>query len=168
MGATNPGRRLPVGAEVAPEGGVHFRVWAPRRRRVEVVFESEGRQAANELRAEDEGYFSAHVRTAAAGMLYRFRLDGEERLYPDPASRSQPEGPHGPSRVVDPTEFNWTDAEWRGAQMRGQVVYEMHVGTFTREGTWAAAASQSTMRPSGTTSYSAGPQPWKCCQTFGA
>ena len=139
---SSPRRRLPVGAEVAPDGGVHFRVWAPRRRRVEVVFETEGRQAATELQEEDGGYFSAHVRGTGDGTLYRFRLDGEDYLYPDPASRFQPEGPHGPSRVVDPSKFAWTDAEWKGAQLKGQVVYEMHVGTFTREGTWAAAARE--------------------------
>src|SRR5437764_252931 len=139
---TSPGRRLPVGAEVRAEGGVHFRVWAPRRRRVEVVLETEGARAAAELQREDGGYFCAHVRAAGAGTLYRFRLDGEDRLYPDPASRFQPEGPHGPSRVVDPSKFNWTDAEWKGARLKGQVVYEMHVGTFTREGTWAAAARE--------------------------
>ncbi|MDQ3920294.1 MAG: malto-oligosyltrehalose trehalohydrolase, partial [Acidobacteriota bacterium] len=139
---SSPRRRLPVGAEVAPDGGVHFRVWAPRRRRVEVVFETEGRRAATGLHEEDGGYFSAHVHAAAAGTLYRFRLDGEDHLYPDPASRFQPEGPHGPSRVVDPSKFAWTDAEWKGAQLKGQVIYEMHVGTFTREGTWAAAARE--------------------------
>jgi maltooligosyltrehalose trehalohydrolase len=130
-----------------PEGGVHFRVWAPRRGRVEVVLESGdgragARQPSTELRAEDGGYFSAHVRAASAGTLYRFRLDGEDYLYPDPASRFQPEGPHGPSRVVDPAAFRWADAEWEGARLKGQVVYEMHVGTFTREGTWAAAARE--------------------------
>ncbi|HEX3559115.1 MAG TPA: malto-oligosyltrehalose trehalohydrolase [Pyrinomonadaceae bacterium] len=141
-GATNPRRRLHVGAEVVPEGGVHFRVWAPRRSRVEVVFESDGRQTSTELRAEDEGYFSAHVRAGVAGTLYRFRLDGEDYLYPDPASRFQPGGPHQPSRVVDPSAFRWADAEWKGAALKGQVIYELHVGTFTREGTWAAAARE--------------------------
>lgn len=139
---TELGRRLPVGAEVVPGGGVHFRVWAPRRRRVEVVIESEGKQTSTELQAEDEGYFSAHVRTAGAGTLYRFRLDGEDYLYPDPVSRFQPEGPHGPSGVVDPSAFRWADAEWKGARLKGQVVYEMHVGTFTREGTWESAARE--------------------------
>jgi maltooligosyltrehalose trehalohydrolase len=130
-------RRLPAGAEVLPGGGVHFRVWAPRRRRVEVVFE-DGHEAAA-LRAEDAGYFSAFVPHARAGADYRFRLDGEEKLYPDPASRFQPEGPHGPSRVVDPSAFRWTDAGWQGATLKGQVIYELHVGTFTPEGTWEAA-----------------------------
>ncbi|MDQ3804958.1 MAG: malto-oligosyltrehalose trehalohydrolase [Acidobacteriota bacterium] len=135
-------RRLPVGAEVSPEGGVHFRVWAPRRRRVEVVVEVGERGEAVRLRAEGGGYFSAHTPQARAGTDYRYRLDGEEGLYPDPASRFQPRGPHGPSRVIDPALFRWTDGGWRGARLRGQVIYELHVGTFTREGTWGAAARE--------------------------
>ena len=132
-------RRLPCGAEASPEGGVHFRVWAPRRRRVEVVVEDGGRAEAFELRAEEEGHFSGRVARARAGTDYRFRLDGGAGPYSDPCSRFQPRGPHGPSRVVDPSAFRWTDADWRGAALRGQVVYEMHVGTFTPEGTWEAA-----------------------------
>jgi len=134
-------RALPVGAEVLEGGGVHFRVWAPRRRRVEVVFE--GATAPLELKHEGGGYFSAHAADAREGTLYSFRLDGDDsRLYPDPASRFQPRGPHGPSRVVNPHDFRWTDKDWKGAGRRGQVVYEMHTGTFTREGTWAAAARE--------------------------
>jgi maltooligosyltrehalose trehalohydrolase len=136
-------RRLPVGAEALPDGGgVHFRVWTPRRRRVEVVFESEAAEASFELEAEDGGYFSGLASKAGDGTLYRFRLDGEDGLYPDPASRFQPSGPHGPSRVVDPTKFLWTDAEWQGAALKGQVVYELHTGAFTREGTLEAAARE--------------------------
>jgi maltooligosyltrehalose trehalohydrolase len=134
-------RRLPIGAEVLPSG-VHFRVWAPRRGRVEVVVESEGRQASTDLEAESGGYFSGLAPGAGDGTLYRFRLDGEDYLYPDPVSRFQPQGPHGPSRVVDPAKFRWTDAEWKGAQLKGQVVYETHVGAFTREGTFEAAARE--------------------------
>ena len=140
MRTTRQRRRLPVGAEVMAGGGVHFRVWAPSRARVEVVFEGGG--AAHALEPEDDGYFSALVGGAGAGTLYRFRLDGGDYLYPDPASRFQPGGPHGPSRVVDPAAFEWTDGGWRGASLRGQVVYEMHVGCFTPEGTLAAAAAQ--------------------------
>ncbi|MCA1614195.1 MAG: malto-oligosyltrehalose trehalohydrolase [Acidobacteria bacterium] len=138
-------RRLPVGAEVSPAGGATFRVWAPRRARVEVILETEGggRAGAFELRAEAGGYFSAHTGEARDGSLYRFSLDGDDSyLYPDPASRFQPAGPHGPSQLVDPSAFGWTDGGWRGASLRGQVVYEMHVGTFTPEGTWAAAARE--------------------------
>jgi maltooligosyltrehalose trehalohydrolase len=133
-------RRLPVGAEVLPGGGVHFRVWAPRRARVEVVLEDSG--AAFDLEREEGGYFSALVEEAGAGSLYRFRLDGDGWRYPDPASRFQPDGPHGASQVVDPQAFRWTDADWRGASLKGQVVYEMHVGCFTPEGTLASAAAQ--------------------------
>ena len=103
-------RRLPIGAEVLPEGGVHFRVWAPRRRQVEVVLEAgPGAPAAVRLQAEDNGYFSGRAASARAGTRYRFRLDGEAALYPDPASRYQPEGVHGSSQVVDPSAFAWTD-----------------------------------------------------------
>ncbi len=130
-------RRLKIGAEVLPSGGTSFRVWAPRRRKVEVVLENERR--ACDLEPEAEGYFSGVVEQAGDGAIYRFRLEGADRLYPDPASRFQPEGPHGPSRVVDPNKFDWTDRGWRGAGLPGQVIYEMHVGTFTRAGTWAAA-----------------------------
>ena len=130
-------RRLPVGAEVVP-GGAHFRVWAPKRRRVAVVLEG-GAEGAFPLEPEGDGYFSGLVRSASAGALYRFRLDGNADLRPDPASRFQPDGPHGPSQLIDPSAFAWTDAAWRGVPRAGQVVYEMHVGTFTKEGTWRAA-----------------------------
>ena len=134
-------RRLPIGAEVLPGGGVCFRVWAPRRRRVEVVFEGGPVLPALELAPEAGGYFSGEAPDARAGALYRFRLDGEGP-FPDPASRFQPEGPHGPSEVIDPATFRWSDAGWRGVSPAGQVLYEMHVGTFTRDGTWRSAAAR--------------------------
>jgi maltooligosyltrehalose trehalohydrolase len=131
-------RRFPVGAEVSPEGA-HFRVWAPRCKRVDVVIEG---GAAHRLQDETGGYRSAFVRGARAGDRYRFRLDEGDRLVPDPASRFQPNGPNGASQLVSPSDFQWTDAEWAGIELKGQIIYEMHVGTFTREGTWAAAASE--------------------------
>lgn len=139
-------RRLPVGAEVLPEGGVHFRVWAPKRKSVEVVIEggpgfTPGNKTSVELQREPEGYFSGVVQQAQAGTLYRFRLDGGE-AFPDPASRFQPEGPHGASQVIDPNTFKWSDDDWPGVKIEGQVVYEMHIGTFTREGTWGAAMKE--------------------------
>lgn len=141
-------RRLPLGAEVQPGGGVHFRVWAPGHDRVALVLEPKpGVGAANPanelgLDAEPGGYFSRLVPTAGSGTRYRFRLGSDSSLYPDLASRFQPDGPHGPSEVVDPSRFRWTDARWRGVSLRGQVVYEMHVGTFTAEGTYRAASHQ--------------------------
>ena len=129
-------RRLPVGAEVGP-GGVDFRVWAPVRRQLSVVLED---GASTPLKRERSGHFSGRVAGIGGGARYRFRLDGDDQLYPDPASRFQPDGPHGPSEVVDPSQFAWTDAGWKGVSLPQQVIYEMHVGTFTPEGTWAAAA----------------------------
>jgi maltooligosyltrehalose trehalohydrolase len=138
-------RRLPIGAEVQADG-VHFRVWAPRRQRVEVIFEGQQSDGVSkppvvELQPEGNGYFSGLAKAASAGMLYRYQLDGEAQ-FPDPASRFQPLGPHGPSQVVDPAPIAWTDQEWRGVPARGQVLYEMHIGTFTQEGTWQAAARE--------------------------
>jgi maltooligosyltrehalose trehalohydrolase len=130
-------RRLPVGAEPQPQGTTHFRVWAPSRRHVEVIREDASGRGCFDLKPESHGYFSGEA-PMSVGSLYRFRLDGGPDLYPDPASRFQPDGPHGPSQVIDPS-FRWTDGHWRGVGLAGQVIYEMHVGTFTREGTWAAA-----------------------------
>jgi maltooligosyltrehalose trehalohydrolase len=132
-------RRLPIGAEVVPGAGTSFRLWAPVRKSAEVVFE-DGRSFA--LAAEPGGYFAGFAEGVGDGARYRLRLDGGEVLLPDPASRFQPEGPHGPSQVVDPAAFRWTDRDWRGVPQTGQVLYEMHVGTFTPEGTWAAAAER--------------------------
>ena len=95
------------------------------------------------LAPEAGGYFAGVVRELRAGDRYRFRLDDDPKIYPDPASRFQPDGPHGPSEVVDPRAFR-LDATATGAASaaRGQVIYELHVGTFTREGTYAAAARE--------------------------
>src|SRR5919202_354346 len=117
-------RRLPVGAEVMPGGGVHFRVWAPKRRDVAAVIDGRGGDAP--LQAEGNGYFSGLVSDASAGTLYRFRLDGGDYLYPDPVSRFQPQGVHGPSQVVDHRTYRWDDDGWAGVGAEGQVLYEMH------------------------------------------
>jgi maltooligosyltrehalose trehalohydrolase len=136
-------RHLPVGAEVTPEGA-HFRVWAPRCKKVEVIFEGPSGDwpVTCALSPEEGGYFSGLAEGAGAGALYRFRLDDGDSLYPDPVSRFQPEGPHGPSQVIDPLAYSWRDAGWGGVRSEGQVVYEMHIGTFTLEGTWEAAARE--------------------------
>ncbi|HEX4143610.1 MAG TPA: malto-oligosyltrehalose trehalohydrolase [Pirellulales bacterium] len=135
--------RLPIGAEVQPEGGVHFRVWAPRRKKVTVLFPADAAGTASlptvELAAEADGYFAGFSPRARAGSRYGLRLDEEPPLLPDPASRSQPDGPHGLSEVIDPVAFVWQDRDWPGVDLQGQVIYELHIGTFTREGTFAAA-----------------------------
>ena len=93
------------------------------------------------LKSEGNGYFSGLLTGIGAGALYRIELDQQE-AFPDPASRFQPEGPHGPSQVIDPHQFGWTDSAWPGHALQGLVIYELHIGTFTPEGTWAAAARE--------------------------
>ena len=135
-------RKFPIGAEPG-EAGTHFRVWAPAARRLEVVERSANSAPGGKshlLSRSDDGYFSGLISTLHAGDLYSLRLDGQAALLPDPASRSQPSGPHGPSRIVDPARFAWSDSAFRGTRERGQVLYEMHIGTFTKEGTYRAAA----------------------------
>ena len=131
-------RRLPIGAEPVDSRNTAVRVWAPRRSRVEVVMES---GAGTVLTREEAGYFSGVI-AASAGDRYRFKLDEDQRLYPDPASRFQPDGPHAASAIVDPSAFGWTDHGWKGVPPHRRVIYEMHIGTFTRAGTWAAAAGE--------------------------
>jgi maltooligosyltrehalose trehalohydrolase len=112
-----------------------MRVWAPAARRVVAIVDGGGRTP---LAAEAGGYFHGIV-NAGAGARYEFELDESERAYPDPASRFQPAGPNGPSEIIDSRVFEWSDVSWSGVTLPGQVIYELHVGTFTREGTWAAA-----------------------------
>src|SRR5262245_12123149 len=127
-----------LGAQVEP-GGVRFRVWAPKRARVDVVLEEDGRSFP--LFRDEGGYFSGLVPIAAAGMSYRYRLDNDQ-AFPDPCSRYQPQGPHGPSLIVNPASYEWRTRDWPGLKLRGQVIYELHVGTFTREGTLDAAIGE--------------------------
>ncbi len=123
-----------LGALFEGDGTTTFRLWAPDRRRVEVVAEHAGERICSRLEPEAEGYYSARV-LAPPGTRYRFRLDGGQS-FPDPCSRFQPDGPHGPSEVVDFRAFHWSDSQWRGVSVRDAVIYELHVGTFTPEGTY--------------------------------
>ena len=122
-----------VGAQSTREG-VMFRVWAPGRRRVRVLIE----ETASALSPESGGYFSGLVPQAHAGMRYRYLLDDDPKPYPDPAARFQPEGPHGPSEIVDPDAYAWRHARI-GAKREGHVIYELHIGTFTEDGTFLSA-----------------------------
>lgn len=131
------GRQMPIGAEFVRPNEVHFRVWAPEASRVEVV--SDEIVLAN-LTPENDGYFSGSA-PAQVGLRYQYLLNSAD-LIPDPASRFQPQGPHGPSQIVDPSSFVWTDAEWKGVTGDCHALYEMHIGTFTQEGTWQSAAKQ--------------------------
>jgi len=129
-------RYEPTIGAVPGADGVWFRVWAPEAERVEVVLE--GADLTHPLGREGEGYHAGLVREARAGTRYRYRLDGGP-VFPDPASRFQPEGVHGPSEVVNPWVFEWSDSGWRGLEMDDLVIYELHVGTFTPAGTFDGA-----------------------------
>lgn len=133
-----PDRRYPVGAECLG-AGVSFRVWAPAQDSVSVLL-ADGRMYA--MLAEPGGYFRLDLDGIGPGTLYRLRLGSEAESVADPASRYQPEGPDGYSAVVDPQRFAWTDDGWRGLKTQGQVLYEMHIGTFTQQGTYAAATER--------------------------
>jgi maltooligosyltrehalose trehalohydrolase len=133
-------RRLSAGVELQPDGVFHARVWAPARKSIEVVLDS-NRARRWRLTPDEDGYFAGDLPGMRVGDRYWLRLDGLT-LRPDPASRYQPDGPHGPSMLVNPDAFQWTDGDWKGVRPEGQVFYELHVGTFTPEGTWRAAAAQ--------------------------
>ena len=116
--------------------GTRFSVWAPNAKRVDVALDGGKRPVA--LEQGEGGVFAGRVAGVKAGADYRFRLDGSEPR-PDPVSRWQPEGVHGPSRVVDPGAFRWSDGQWKGIEMADYVIYELHVGTFTAAGTFDSA-----------------------------
>jgi maltooligosyltrehalose trehalohydrolase len=126
-----------LGATVRPDG-VEFRVWVPAASRVDVEIETADGPVYHPLeRLAEDGEWGGSVPGTGAGARYRYRLNGDAS-YPDPCSRFQPEGPHGPSVVVDPTTFAWTDDDWPGITRDGLVIYECHVGTATPDGTFDA------------------------------
>ncbi len=130
-------RHFDLGARVLANGRVRFRVWAPLAERISVRILSGEQSRLVPLLTEEKGYFSAILDGVGEGDRYVYVLDdGTEK--PDPASKFQPEGVHGPSQVVDQESFSWTDGSWKGRRLDEYVIYELHVGTFTREGTFDA------------------------------
>ncbi|HEU0163783.1 MAG TPA: alpha-amylase family glycosyl hydrolase, partial [Thermomicrobiales bacterium] len=119
------------------ESGVEFAVWAPGARAVELEFINDEGPWYVSLDRQENGVWTADVAEAAAGTRYKYRVDGGYPC-PDPRSRFQPDGVHGPSEVVDPGAYGWTDQAWPGIQAENQVFYELHVGTYTGDGTFAA------------------------------
>jgi maltooligosyltrehalose trehalohydrolase len=132
---------LPFGAEIQPDGAVRFRLWAPGARQVEICVEGQEKELILPMDRQEDGWHVLQAREASAGTLYRYRIDGDRRV-PDPASRFQPQDVHGPSQVVDPTAFSWQDADWQGRPWEETLVYELHVGTFSGEGTFWAVTRQ--------------------------
>ncbi|OHB58718.1 MAG: hypothetical protein A2Y12_20170 [Planctomycetes bacterium GWF2_42_9] len=133
-------RKYPIGAEVIDDE-LNFRIWAPSHKNAQLIIEYPHSETI-EMQPEENGYFSAAIKNLEKKTLYRFKFPGNNTFFADPASRFQPKGPLGPSQVVEPSLFKWTDSKWRGANSKNQIIYEMHIGTYTPEGTWRAATAE--------------------------
>ncbi|OGA46222.1 MAG: malto-oligosyltrehalose trehalohydrolase [Betaproteobacteria bacterium RIFCSPLOWO2_12_FULL_62_58] len=131
--------RMPFGAQLDGERGVRFRLWAPGVQAVELCLEGPQPAMALTMASRGEGWFGLTTRAALPGTRYRFRVGGEHCV-PDPASRCNPQDVHGASEVIDPDAYAWRDDDWLGRPWREAVIYELHVGAFTPEGTFKAAA----------------------------
>ena len=141
---------MPFGAELRQDGVTRFRLWAPGAKRVELAIDykdgykdrskdgSEGTGSGLAMPVQPGGWYERVVPETPAGTRYAYRIDGD-LVVPDPASRSNPDDVHAPSMVVDPVAYEWLDADWRGRPWEEAVIYELHLGTFTPEGTFAAA-----------------------------
>ncbi|VAX32979.1 Malto-oligosyltrehalose trehalohydrolase [hydrothermal vent metagenome] len=125
-----------LGAWITPDG-TRFRVWSPIAKSIDLIVEPSPATPATVLALQpaDNGYFTGTFQDLPTGTRYRFSIDNRQAV-PDPASRYQPEGVHGPSEVVDASIFQWTDTDWTGLKMEDLILYELHVGTFTPQGTF--------------------------------
>ncbi len=132
---------MTIGASVIDKNKVSFNIWAPRVNELSVRIVSGSRKGDIPLEKDPMGYFRCSEVNACAGDRYLYLLNGNA-AYPDPASRFQPDGVHGPSEIVDPAEFKWRDNDWKGLPLEDYLIYELHVGTFTEEGTFKAAISK--------------------------
>jgi maltooligosyltrehalose trehalohydrolase len=137
---------MPFGAELVA-GAVRFRLWAPGARRVELMLhgptlaDTQPSAQALEMSSAADGWFELTTDAAQAGSRYMYRIDGGLTV-PDPASRSNPDDVHGPSVVIDPESFEWPDNSWPGRPWHEAVIYELHVGTFTPQGTFAGVQTK--------------------------
>ncbi len=127
--------RKKVGAEALKNGKCRFTVWSPLAEKVEVIFKD--RKEPVTLKKDSQGYWEGELKNVSPGSFYKIRLD-EEAEFPDPASRSQPEGVHSWSQVADPFLHEWKDISWQGLHLHEMIIYELHVGTFTPHGTFEA------------------------------
>jgi len=128
--------KMPFGAQVLEPGRARFRLWAPSAREVELCLGIGDNETCHSMAAEAAGWYSLEADFPESG-YYRFRVNGDLR-FPDPASRFQPEDVHGISQVIDPHAFEWQDGAWRGRPWEEAAIYELHVGSFTPEGSFQA------------------------------
>ncbi|HEY5636088.1 MAG TPA: malto-oligosyltrehalose trehalohydrolase [Burkholderiales bacterium] len=131
---------MPFGASLQPGGGTRFRLWAPGVAQVDLELEGKAGRARLALDPAPDGWHEVTAE-ASPGTRYRFRV-GESLAVPDPAARFAPQDVHGPSEVIDPRAYDWRDEGWRGRPWHEAVLYELHVGAFTPEGTFAAARAR--------------------------
>lgn len=129
-----------LGARLVSESKVEFCVWSPTVECVHIYIEGLENEKPFALQKQEGGYHVGAMDRVSAGMRYYCSFDGGPKR-PDPASRFQPEGVHGPSQIV-PSEFVWTDSDWQGVPRNSLVIYELHVGAFTEAGTFRAAAAR--------------------------
>ncbi|HXF13908.1 MAG TPA: alpha-amylase family glycosyl hydrolase, partial [Terriglobales bacterium] len=129
---------MPFGAEIRDDGTARFRLWAPKTFSVTLQLNNPERGLPMSLR--DEGWFELTT-DASAGAQYSFNVN-DKQLVPDPAARFQPSGVHGPSEVIDPFSYDWQDSNWRGRPWDEAVIYELHVGTFSGEGTYSGVEAK--------------------------
>src|SRR4051812_27869110 len=122
-----------IGAVWLDEHHCRFRVWAPATKRVELHIVAPVDRLI-EMQPRDRGYHQVTIENVQPGTRYRYRLS-EGREFADPASSLQPDGVHGPSEII-PRDFSWSDEHWRGIPIENYIIYELHAGTFTREGTF--------------------------------
>ncbi|MDP1708179.1 MAG: malto-oligosyltrehalose trehalohydrolase [Gammaproteobacteria bacterium] len=132
---------MPFGAEMLDDGSINFRLWAPAAQRVEVCLQDGAGERILPLQLQKDGWFSLATHEATAGAHYCFSVDGGMRV-PDPASRYQPQDVHGPSEVVDPRAWQWADTGWQGRPWEEAVFYELHVGSFTPQGSFVGVAER--------------------------
>jgi len=133
---------MPFGASLESDGITRFRLWAPTTEHVTLWLRDHVGERELPMQRRGDGWFERREPDARPGSRYAFLVNGDERRLPDPASRFQPEDVHAPSEVIDPQAFSWEDEDWRGRRWEETILYELHVGTFTPEGTFAGVVER--------------------------
>ncbi len=126
---------MPFGARFLDDGRVNIRLWAPGAKNVDLCLQGNAPEARLQMAAEADGWYGITTDHAGSGYYYQFRINGKDYV-PDPVSRYQPQGPNGSSQMINPADWEWPDSGWQGRPWEEAVFYELHVGTFSKEGTF--------------------------------
>ena len=135
MSLTHRCHAMPFGTRILEDGRVNFRLWAPEADQVELCLQGNAPEMRLHMAAEADGWFGITTEFANSGFYYQYRINGRHYV-PDPASRYQPQDTNGSSQVIDPAQWQWQDNDWQGLPWEDTVFYELHVGTFSEEGTF--------------------------------